>query len=218
VNKRDKLISIGSQSIGSELPDVTPQIATKYGLLGEELGELLKIRNGFYAFEAALHLLPSQAKGSLPSLEQWNSRQLWRNEYRGLADDQLFFAEDAFGNQFCVHKGTICLFEAETGECRELAKSFEDWAALILDDYEFQTGYPLLHQWQLKNGNLPVGQRLIAKFPFVLGGAYSLDNLAAMDCVEIMRARGNIAWQLRDVPEGTNVEICLDDYPGREKH
>jgi len=213
VNKLEKLISISSRSIGRALPDCTPEIAIKFGSLGEELGELLKIENGFYAFEAALHVFPSQRICPPFSLEHWNDARLWRSEYRGLADDALFFGEDAFGNQFCIRKGRVCFFEAETGAYRELAGSFEDWANIILDDYEFQTGYPLLHEWQLKNGQLPAGQRLIAKFPFVLGGDYSLDNLAAMDSVEIMRARGNIAWQLQDVPEGADVEICLDEYP-----
>lgn len=213
MTKLEKLISIGSEPLGSVLPDCTPEIATAFGQLGEEWGELLKIKNGFYAFETALHVFPSLRICPPISVEQWNDARSWRTEYRGLADGALFFGEDAFANQFCIRKGSICFFEAETGEYRELAKSFENWAATILDDYEFQTGYPLLHEWQLENRQLPAGQRLIAKFPFVLGGEYALDNLVAMDAVQIMRARGNIAWQLQDVPEGEEVEICLDEYP-----
>jgi len=217
VNKTEKLISISSPAIGRALPDFTPEVAIKFGSLGEQLGELLKIKNGFYAFEAALHIFPSQRIRPPVSLEHWNEPRLWRAEYRGLADDALFFAEEAFGNQFCIRNESVCFFEAETGEFREMAKSIEDWARIILGDYEFQTGFPLLHDWQLKTGALQPGQRLIAKFPFVLGGEYVLDNLAAMDAVEIMRARGNIAWQLHDVPEGANVEICLDEYPIKQK-
>jgi len=217
VNNIEKLISISSPAIGRALPDCTPEIAIKFGPLGEQLGELLKTKNGFYAFEAALHIFPSQRICPPVSLEHWNAPQLWRAEYRGLADEALFFGEEAFGNQFCIRKGSVCFFEAETGEYREMAKSIEDWAKVVLDDYEFQTGFPLLHEWQLRNGRLEPGQRLIAKFPFVLGGEYVLDNLAAMGAVEIMRARANIAWQLQDVPEGTNVEICLDEYPIKQK-
>lgn len=213
MNKTEKLISISSPAIGRALPDCTPEIAIKFGSLGEELGEVLKTRNGFYAFETALHIFPSQRTCPPVSLEHWNEPRLWRAEYRGLADDALFFAEEAFGNQFCIRKGSVCFFEAETGDYREMAKSMEDWAKIILEDYEFQTGFPLLHEWQVKNGRLQPGHRLIAKFPFVLGGEYVLDNLVAADAVEIMRARGNIAWQLQDVPEGAEVEICLDEYP-----
>jgi hypothetical protein len=215
VTKIEKLISISSEPIGPPLPDCTPEIATAFGSLGDELGELLKLKNGFYAFECALHVFPSGRKSAQVSLEQWNDPHSWRAEYRGLADGFLFFAEDAFGNQFCLRDRVICFFDSETGQCRELARSLEKWAAVILEDYEFQTGFPLLHEWQTRNGQLPAGHRLIAKFPFVLGGEYLLENLAAMDRVEIMRARGNIAWQLRDVPEGAEVEICLDEYPVR---
>jgi hypothetical protein len=43
-------------------------------------------------------------------------------------------------------------------------------ASSLLNDYAFLTGHPLIHQWQVKNGALPAGSRLILKIPFVLGG------------------------------------------------
>lgn len=213
MSKLNKLLNISSQSIGPELPATLVPTTREYGPLGVELSQLLRFKNGLYAFESALHVFPSQLSESGWSLEEWNDRALWRFEYRGLADGMLFFAEDAFGNQFCIRQDRICFFDSETGECRELADSLEAWAELIFEDYDFQTGYPLLHEWQSKNGRLSASQRLVPKFPFVLGGEYKLENLVAMDSMRVMQARGNIAWQLQDVPEGAEVEICLENYP-----
>jgi hypothetical protein len=65
----------------------------------------------------------------------------------------------------------------------------------------------LLHLWQEKNGALPIGARFMPKLPFVLGGKYSLDNLYALSAVSGMRSRGNLARQLKEVPDGARVEF-----------
>jgi hypothetical protein len=64
-----------------------------------------------------------------------------------------------------------------------------------------------MHDWQVENGAIPQGKRLMPKIPFVLGGKYSLDNIYALDSVSAMKSRGNLALQLRDLPDGTKVEF-----------
>jgi hypothetical protein len=145
------------------------------------------------------------------TLSRWNSYELWRFEYEELAEGALFFAEDALGDQFCIYGGNICSFTAETGDIKPLAESLEGWAERILKDYRVLTGYPVLHLWQEKNGPLPVGSRLMTKLPFVLGGKCVLDNLYALSAVSGMRSRGNIARQIRDVPNGSHVRFRLVD-------
>src|SRR5207245_6232815 len=113
----------------------------------------------------------------------------------------LFFAEDVFGDQFCLHEGRVCSFDAETGELKVLGHSLEDWAKRILDDYELLTGYPLIHKWQELHGPVPIGTRLMPKIPFVLGGGYSLDNLYVLASVSAMKSRGNLARQIKDLPD-----------------
>jgi hypothetical protein len=205
----EKLLSIASEPVSQQeviigLPDFS-----NHGLLGEQLVDLLSQKNGFYAFESALHLFPATAHSEEIPLSQWNTFGLWRHEYGELAHDQLFFAEDAFGNQFCLHQGQVCSFDAETGELKPLGRSLEEWARHILDDYQLLTAYPLLHQWQLEHGRLPVGMRLMPKIPFVLGGEFTLQNLYPITSVSGMRTRGNLAKQIKDLPDGAQVKFRI---------
>ena len=204
----EKLLAISSVALSVHAAAVDFGTLGDYGALGEELATLLRLRNGFYAFESALHVFSAgPVVGKEVTLDQWNSFQLWRFEYGALADRTLFFAEDAFGNQFCLHESQVCSFDAETGEMSKLARDIEGWAREILSDYTVLTGHPLMHQWQEKNGSIPTGTRLMPKIPFVLGGQYSLENLYSLSAVSAMKTRGNLARQLKDLPDGSQVEF-----------
>src|SRR6185436_12027820 len=134
--------------------------------LRKELIALLCEKNGFYAFESALHVFHTQSTQSEANLENWNARNLWRYEYDDMTEGMFFFAEDVFGNQFCMSRGAIHLFDAETGLVDRFADTLEDWAERVLNDFELATGYPLAREWQMKNGALPAGKRLMPKIPF----------------------------------------------------
>jgi hypothetical protein len=47
------------------------------------------------------------------------------------------------------------------------------------------------------------------KVPFVLGGAFALDNLYAANTVESLRYRGDIAGQIRSLPDGTRIRLRI---------
>ena len=107
-----------------------------------DLSELLAHCNGFYAFEGALHLLPSGADEGHMTLEAWNDPGGWRADYGQLADGLFFFAEDALGGQFALRNGSVYTFDPETGRTEQLASGLEDWPDQLLDDYEVMTAYP----------------------------------------------------------------------------
>lgn len=205
------LTTIGSNSLGREGVPIDILSGTKWHGLGNELSILLSLKNGFYAFESALHVFPWEANHSAMGLADWNAPYLWRHEYGHMCEAMLFFAEDAFGNQFCLRERYICQFDAETGEIKELAKSFEEWACKILSDFEFLTGRGLLHNWQEAYGPISNGKRLVPKTPFVLGGDYSVTNLIAMDSVRAMRSRGNLASQLNGLQDGSKIQFRIID-------
>lgn len=203
----EKLLSISSAPLGLGMVETSVIPTDDFGALGRELQALLQNKNGFYAFESALHLFPAAQSQEHMMLERWNASDLWRYEYGPLAERALFFAEDAFGNQFCIHHERVCSFDAETGELNELGANLETWARALLNDYAFLTGYPLMHQWQSKNGALPAGMRLMPKVPFVLGGEYALNNLYPLEAARGMKSRGNLARQLKDLPDGARIEF-----------
>jgi hypothetical protein len=174
----EKLLSISSEPLAPE-PNIIPDLLNSYGL-GNELFEMLERKNGFYAFESSLHVFPITSNPE-NGLEVWNSASLWRNGYQDLANGLLFFAEDILQDQFCLSTKVngVLRFHAETGRTELMADSIENWADVLLSNYQMETGWTFRHDWQLKNGPLPKGKRLMPKTPFFLGGEYKIENLWA---------------------------------------
>jgi hypothetical protein len=127
-----------------------------------------------------------------------------------LVDNITFFAEDVFGDQFGITNDAVVLFRSETGEVEAVAASVEDWACQILVDFENLTGYPVAHEWQAVQGPIPNGMRLTGKRPFVLGGGYDISNLYTIESVTLMRLRGDIYRQIRNLPDGANVRLKIE--------
>jgi hypothetical protein len=146
----EKLVSVGSQSLADGLPCLSQTLLNLAGSLSEEFYRFLSTKNGFLAFESALHVFPSANSSLIMTLETWDSDNLWRNDYGTLAENCLFFAEDIFGGQFCIFKDKIYSFDPETGTKEFVANDIEHWAKAILADYNVLTGFPLAHEWQKK--------------------------------------------------------------------
>jgi len=206
----DKLLSNASSSLSEHEPEMLGQSRRLAGALADELLAMLCQRNGFYALESALHVFPTRSSQNEIGICDWNESALWRSGYKGLADGCLFFAEDVFGGQFCIKDSKVYTFDPETGSFEYLADDIESWAKMLLSDYEVLTGYPLAHQWQKQNGQLPAGKRLLPKVPFVLGGEFVLDNLYLADAVEGMRFRADIASQINELPDGAQIRLNFD--------
>ncbi len=200
----EKLLQISGPALGrSGVMDEWPA--------NESLRALLLRRNGFFAFESALRVFPAEETSLSYGLGEWNSPDLWISSYGGLADGLFFFAEDVFGGQFCLKEEQVYSFNPETAELTLAGGNLEAWADAILKDYDFLTGYALAHEWQIKHGTLASKVRLIPKVPFVCGGEYKVDNLAAVDAARAMRSRGNLAQQIQSLPDGSQIKFELVD-------
>jgi hypothetical protein len=210
----EKVLSIASGPLATG-PVVVPELLLRYSL-GSELVQMLQRKNGFYAFESALHVFPLMGD-SIAGLEAWNAGPLWKDVYKGLAEGLLSFAEDVFQDQFCLssRQRGVLRFYAETGQTELLADSIDEWAGVILSDHRKETGWPLIHEWQATNGPLQPGKRLMPKTPFFLGGEYRIENLWAGDAVEGMRLKADLAMQTRELPEGARVRLNIAPKPER---
>jgi hypothetical protein len=200
----EQLLDGATEALGAA--DVVPEEIGP-GPRGRELAALLRRRNGFYAFASALHVFPFGAARQGYDLEAWNAPGLWREEYGDLADGHLFFAEDAFGNQFSLLDDRVVLFDAETAEPKPIADEVSGWVEEIVAQHRFLTGWPLAVEYQEAHGPLRADRRLMPRTPFVLGGDYVVENVRATIAVEAMRVRGVLARQLRDAPDGTTVRL-----------
>lgn len=206
-----RLLALAASPLGATGPRLPADLAERAGRHAADWSDLLSARNGWLAFDGALHLLPVGVPASGHSVEAWNAPALWREAYGDLITDHVFFAEDLFGEQFCFHDNQICQFNPETADTEPIADTLSDWAAIILSDPEVLTGLPLAREWAKQHVPVTADQRLVPKMPFVLNGAYELDNLYASDPVPVMRFRGDLARQLKDVPDGTSIQIRVTD-------
>lgn len=204
----EQLIQIAGPPLSNALPQNPISQLDKASGLADELFAILKKKNGFYAFELALHLFPSSCTSCM-DLESWNEVDSWRKGYGEAVTGHLFFAEDLFGGQFSIADAEVYTFDPETGEVEEYAVDLEQWARQILENCDYETGYPMAREWQEKHGPLPVGKRLLPKIPFVLGGRFEVANMYAADAVAGMKFRAEMWRQIRDLPDGTEVRLKI---------
>jgi len=174
------------------------------------LRDFLRQKNGFYAFESALHVFPLSENDGMDIL-RWNSASLWKETFKTRRlMEVLFFAENIFGEQFCLRGEGVGRFDPETGEIESIADSLEGWAKALLDEPDFFVGHSLAHEWQGKNGSLKPGCRLVPKKPFILGGDLTISNLAEIDAVKGMRFRGELATKLLELPDGSTIRLEMN--------
>jgi hypothetical protein len=213
-----KLAEIGSKPLMPTFDEkVGEEVLVKAGARGDLL-ELLTLKNGFYAFESALHVLPVARDDwfNEQDLQRWNDPKLWKYAYgeQSNLDGLILFAEDVIGVQFGFLCDRIVRFDPETGETEEMCSTLDEWAEMVLSDYETELGYPLAHEWQKKNGPLLSGNRLIPIVPLIAKeSSFDPGNFYQLEAVKGMLARADLAMQLKSVPEGQAVTIKATNVP-----
>lgn len=188
-----KLLKISSSPIKDNSPE-------KDKISSRGLYDLLKHKNGFYAFESSLHVFSDDELIEINNF-------IKRNNLFDRIEGCIYFAEDIFGNLFCLKNGKVYLLDVESEKLEYISESIEDWAGEILKDYNYLTGYPLAHEWQIKNGGIDYGKRLVPKKLFILGGDYNIDNLEAKNRFKSLQFRSDISRQIRDLTDGEEVLI-----------
>jgi hypothetical protein len=58
---------------------------------------------------------------------------------------------------------------------------------------------------------LTTGERLGARRPFFLGGAYEVENLYGADEIALMRFRADVYNQTKSLPDGAKVTLVRRD-------
>lgn len=173
--------------------------------LDRHVGSLLGLRNGFVAFESALLVVPAAPGLGVIEVEAWNSRPE-RRLYPHWAGATVF-AFDVFLDHFASLKNEIVRLNPYSGEVEPHSSDIEAWAAKLLGDYDFETGWSVARAWQSSNRPLRYGERLIPKVPFILGGKYEVENLVAVAADVAMGPIADLYVQLRDMPDGGQVEL-----------
>jgi hypothetical protein len=212
----NKLLEIGSKPLIVTFDETLSNQALAEVGHKDELLELLRLKNGFYAFESALHVFPLVMDDWFNSqdLLRWNAPTLWKHAFGKQAETLFAFAEDIFGYQFCSQGDQIVRFDPETGDVESVCSSVEEWAALICKDYNVQTGYPVAKAWQAKHGPIAQGNRLVPIYPLISKeGSYDVSNFYEVDDLKGMLSRADFARQIRNVQDGEQVKITPINVP-----
>ncbi|MGW4112418.1 SMI1/KNR4 family protein [Actinosynnema sp. NPDC004786] len=175
-----------------------------------ELAALLSGRNGFTVFGSAVQVYRAGTPGAGPELGEWNTGELWKDTFGGLADDVFCFGQDVLGTQFGILGEQVVLFDPETADVEVIGKSLQDWAAWLLADPQTNATVGLTVDWERTHGRLSPDQRLVPLRFLALGGELELDNLVVKEAAEAMRVRGPIAQQLHDLPDGAEIDLNVE--------
>jgi len=210
MNPIERLASVGSRVLpsgsGEEPQRVDPAPTEPQQ---SALSQVLIDGCGRYVFDAALLIRPRSSSGSPLGIQQWNEPELWK---RMLPDNDaansVFFAEDVFGWQFALdEEGGVLRLDPERGVAEDYAESPDEWASRILADPAVEVGAGLASKWVNLHGPIQPGFRLAPRRPFVVGGEFAVPNLVATPDIESIRFRLDLARQIRDLPDGTQIEF-----------
>lgn len=162
--------------------------------------------NGFIGLEGALLGFPINIDVDY-ELFAFNSEHSWKKYYSNEIVNTLFFAADIFGNLFGIYGGLVVKFNPESGRLKKHSNSLEEWASIIISDYDYETGWSLASGWQKNNRKLLDSERLLPKIPFSLGGGYVISNLTPVELTEAMFQYSRLYVQVKNAKQGSVVKV-----------
>ena len=122
--------------------------------------------------------------------------------------------ENAFGNLMIKGAdGRFWRLCPEDTYCEVVADNRDELDSLSRDQ-EFLSDWNmavLVEAAKEALGELTPGQKYCLVVPGVLGGAYDVSNIKMAPLVELVRFSGDIARQIKDLPDGAKVELKVVD-------
>jgi len=134
-------------------------------------------------------------------------RKAWR--WIGL-DPAEVVATNPFGNVIVrATDGAYWRICPEEWSCKQVARNADEFAALSSAE-EFRTDWEMARLVDLagkKLGPLRKGRCYCLKVPAVIGGKYEASNLGTITLKELTSFAGDMAEQIKDVPDGGEIQI-----------
>jgi hypothetical protein len=169
--------------------------------------QLLETVNGYVAYNGGLHVRGACLSPTWHSLRQaWSGVSAIHRLFPAVSPEDVPFGQDALGDQFVLRDGCVWKLDAEIGELKSLGMPLWDFdAAVRADPDEFLNLAPL-RQFQSEGGTLEPGQLLSVMPPLVLkhDGDWNYRAIPAQDRLNFL---SYLAAQLRDVPDGTQIQF-----------
>ncbi len=137
---------------------------------------------------------------------------------RLLPPEFVVWLMNRFGDLFLVFPdGTVHMLDVGAGTVEKVADSREDFRARIDegDNANQWLMIPLIDRLAETGVRLRPGHCYGYKVPPVLGGAYTVENTAVLPVAEHYSFHADLHEQLKDVPDGSRVELVIKSKPAR---
>jgi hypothetical protein len=167
------------------------------------LVHLLSSKNGFILHKGALHVRGASRTPLWHSLcAAWRGPTSIHTLYQNVRATDVPFAQDQVGDQFLIRDAAVLRLSAETGEVEQLADNLEIFFQRVNEDIEGFLNVGLAHTMQ-------PGELLLAYPPFVFRESGTRLSLRPVPAEEAIQFHADLARQLRDVPDGGQVEFKI---------
>lgn len=174
--------------------------------------QLLQKRNGGYFYGSALHIFGACQEPSFHGLTPWNAPDAWRGPYGVAVEGLVFFAEDAFGDQFGLDDtGKVFVLRAEQGIVEELADDFDQWLLMAVEAPDELLARATFTAWVKTHGHLPHGSQLQAYPPYIFAEDPDAVALEAVDALDNMVFHAALAQTIANLAPGARVKLDFTD-------
>ena len=125
-------------------------------------------------------------------------------------EPRAIVGENDFGNLMIKdvqgHYWRLC---PEDGHCKVVARDRQTLEQLSKDQDFLQdwSMVNLVNAAREKLGELPPGRKYYFVIPSVLGGEYAAENMQTATLHEVIGISGDIARQIRDLPDGSKIRL-----------
>lgn len=134
-------------------------------------------------------------------------------EWIGISPQKLYWV-NKFGNIILKDKGgCYWLMRPEELSCAIIAWTEDEMAKLWKSD-DFILDWEMTALVELAENKFPQsepGQCFYFVTPPVLGGSYDIENIQTIPIMELIAFSGDIAYQIKDLPEGSQIKLVITD-------
>lgn len=177
------------------------------------LRQLLDVVNGYVAYDSGLHVRGACHTPAWHSLRSaWIGDESIHRLFPVVKVDDIPFAQTALGDQFILRDGLVWRLTAETGDLHPTGQSLEAFDSAVRAEPDEVLEIGPLREFQLRGGRLEPGQLLCVMPPRVLNAARDV-SYKAVPADDLLRFLADFARQIKDVPDGTWIELTSIDTP-----
>ena len=180
--------------------------------LPSDYTEIREQVNGFIACHGGLHVRGVCNEPSWHSIAVvWTGELALHELYPDVESSDIPFAEDIFSNQFLLRAGEVCQLDAGQESPQRLGYGLEEFLRLASSDPHEFLCVGAIERVRAEGRELLPHQGVSVYPPFIIkADSYSFRPVPRL---ELIGFYADIVRQLRDLPDGTEVEFRIGRPP-----